>query len=209
MYRHETLVFFLGGYDLEMVTIRQLLLELAPERFYDKQLSWGAKASAYVQEVAQTLSRGLTPVFVELVHDLGLKPTQFLVVDHHGERAGEHKPTSLHQVFDLFGLPPERWTRWYDLVVANDRGYIPALVEMGATPEEIVTVRAADRAAQGINPAEEAAGERAVVHAETYVNGMVTVVRLSHSRTATVTDRLEPALGGRGYKNLLVYCQIR
>src|SRR5206468_363971 len=125
---------------------------------------------------------------------------------HHGERAGEHKPTSLHQVFDLLSLPPERWTRWYDLVAANDRGYIPALVEMGATPEEIVTVRAADRAAQGITPAEEAAGEHAVVHAEMYAHGLLTVVRLEHSRTAAVTDRLQPELGGRGYKNLLVYC---
>lgn len=206
MQRHDTLVFFLGGYDLEMVTIRQLLLEVAPKQFYDKQLSWGAKASAYSQEVTQTLSCGLTPVFVELMQDLDLQPTQFLVVDHHGERAGEQKPTSLHQVFELLGLPPERWTRWYDLVAANDRGYIPALVEMGATPEEVVTVRAADRAAQGITPAEEAAGERAVAHAETCANGMITAVRLPHSRTATVTDRLHPALGGKGYHNLLVYC---
>jgi len=32
------------------------------------------------------------------------------------------------------------------------------------------------------------------------------VVCLSHCRTATVTDRLQPELGGPGYANLLVYC---
>ncbi|MGH8007323.1 MAG: hypothetical protein ACREQ3_09965 [Candidatus Binatia bacterium] len=33
----NALVFFLGGHDLEMITIRDLLLEVAPDRFYDKQ----------------------------------------------------------------------------------------------------------------------------------------------------------------------------
>lgn len=203
---HHTLVFFLGGYDLEMVTIRDILLEVAPDGFYDKGLAWGAKASAYRQEITETLACGLTPVLVELTNDLPLKPTQFLEVDHHGERAGENRATSLHQVFDLLGLPSDRWTRWFELVAANDRGYIPAMMEMGATQEEIGKARTADRAAQGITLEEEAEGERAVVHAETIANGMLTVVRLPHSRTATVTDRLQPELGGAGYTNLLVYC---
>jgi hypothetical protein len=106
----------------------------------------------------------------------------------------------------LLCLPPERWTRWFDLVAANDRGYIPALVKIGATREEISKVRTAGRVAQGITPKEEAEGERAVAHAKTIANGMLTVVRLPHSRTATVTDRLQPELGGAGYENLLVYC---
>jgi hypothetical protein len=201
----NALVFFLGGHDLEMVTIRDLLLGVAPERFYDKRLAWGAKASAYRQELSETLVRGLTPVFVELANDLNLDPALFLEVDHHGERAGENRPTSLHQVFDLLKLPPERWTHWFDLVAANDWGYIPAMVEVGASQEEIIQVRAADRAAQGITPEEDAEGEQAVAHAEILANGALTVVHLLHSRTATVADRLQPELGGPGYKNLLVY----
>ena len=200
----NALVFFLGGHDLEMVTIRDLLLEAVPERFYDKELVWGAKASAYREEITETLARGFTPVFVELVNDLGLDPAQFLVVDHHGERAGENQPTSLHQVFNLLGLSPECWTRWFDLVAANDWGYIPAMVEMGATREEIIKVRAADRAAQGITPEEEAEGARAIARTELLAQGALTVVHLPHSRTATVTDRLQTELGGPGYQNLLV-----
>lgn len=200
------LVFFLGGHDLEMVTIRDLLLEIAPDRFYDKGLAWGGKASAYRQEISETLARRLTPVFIELANDLNLDLALFLEVDHHGERAGENQPTSLHQVFDLLRLPPERWTRWFDLVAANDRGYISTMVEIGATREEILAIRAADRAAQGITPKEEAEGEQAVACAEILAHGALTLVHLPHSRTATVADRLQPELGGPGYQNLLVYC---
>jgi len=202
----ENLVFFLGGRDLEMVTIRDLLQEVAPGRFYDKALTWGAATSAYQQEITETLVCGLTPVCVELADDMDLASSRVIFVDHHGEHAGEDQPTSLHQVFDLLGLPYERWTRWFELVAANDRGYIPALVAMGATREEIVKVRAADRAAQRITPEEEAAGEHAIALAKTIANGRLTVVHLSHSHTATVTDRLQPELGGPGYENLLVYC---
>jgi len=202
----EHLVFFLGGRDLEMATIRDLLQEVAPGRFYDKALAWGAAASAYRQEILATLAGGLTPVLVELADDLDLTPTRTIVVDHHGARAGAHQPTALHQVFALLGLPGKRWNRWFELVAANDRGYIPAMIERGATLEEIVRVRAADRAAQGITPAEEAAGEQAVAQAETLAGGLLTVVHLPHARTATVTDRLQPELGGAGYHNLLVDC---
>ncbi len=203
--QNEPLVFFLGGYDLEMVTIRDLLHQVAPERVHDKRLAWGAKASAYAEEIRQALEQDFTPVLVELVDDLGLDATTILVADHHGERAGERQPTSLHQIFALLGLPPEGWTRWFELVAANDRGYISALIEMGATLEEIVEVRAADRAAQGITPEEETAGARAVAQAQTVANGRLTIVRLPHARTATVADRLQPELGGPGYQNLLVY----
>ncbi len=206
MQQPDTLVFFLGGHDLEMVTIRDLLVEVAPDRLYDKGLSWGAKASAYREEITQTLARGFTPVLVELSDDLNLTPGQCLIVDHHGEQAGENKPTSLHQVFALLRLPPGRWTRWLELVTANDRGYVPAMLEGGASQEEIIQVREADRAAQGITPEEEAVGARAVATAENSADGLLTIVHLPHSRTATVADRLQPELGGPGYKNLLVYC---
>ncbi len=197
-------VFFLGGRDLEMATIREFLAEHAPGRFHDRELSWGAKTSDYREEIEACLFAGETPVLVELKDDLGLDPMRVVVVDHHGERAGADRPTSLHQVFDLLGLPPAKWTRWFDLVSANDRGYIPEMLEIGASREEIVKVRSADRAAQGITPEEETEAERAMQSAETLAGGMLTVVRLPHTRTATVADPLGPALGGPGYKNLLV-----
>lgn len=37
------LIFFLGGHDLEMLAIRELLEEYAPGSFFDKGLSWGGQ----------------------------------------------------------------------------------------------------------------------------------------------------------------------
>lgn len=205
MPKPDTLVFFLGGQDLEMRTIRELLEETVPGRWHDKKLGWGAKASAYSEEIERTLDAGCLPVLIELVNDIELMEEQCLVVDHHGERAGTEQPTSLHQVFSLLDLPPSRWSRWFDLVAANDRGYIPALVAMGATQEEIVRVRQADRIAQGITPAEEQAGAEAAAHIEVVADGALAIAHLPHARTATVVDCLQPELGGRGYPNILVY----
>ncbi|MBK9316283.1 MAG: hypothetical protein IPM55_18875 [Acidobacteria bacterium] len=144
------LVFFLGGRDLEMVTIRDLLGETSHGGCHDKALSWGARASAYRTEIAETIAAGKTPVLIELENDLGLQEDEFINIDHHGARAGREAPTSLHQVFALLDLPADKWTRWHQLVAANDRGYIPEMLAEGATPEEIRQVRAADRQAQGI-----------------------------------------------------------
>lgn len=197
------LVFFLGGSDLEMQTIRGLLEETAPLHFHDKHLGWGARASAYGKEIGEALAAGRTPVLVELEDDLGLDRARVVVVDHHGARAGSDQPTSLHQVFGLLGLPAEGWTRWFALVAANDRGHIAEMLRLGARAEEIRRVRAGDRAAQGISLEEERAGEEAVRHAETLAQGRLTLVRLAHAHTATVTDRMDPTLGGPGFENLV------
>ena len=156
--RHD-LVFFLGGHDLEMDTIRELLERRAAGRWHDRGLAWGARASAYREEIEAALAAGETPVLVELEDDVGLDGRCVVIVDHHGESAGAERPTSLEQVFAWLALPPGEWTRWHELVAANDRGYIPALVEAGASIEEIREVRAADRGAQGITEAEERAAQ--------------------------------------------------
>lgn len=70
----DRLVFFLGGRDLEMVTIRALLQAHAPTMFHDKGLAWGARASAYQGEIESALAEGKTPVLIELENDLGLDP---------------------------------------------------------------------------------------------------------------------------------------
>jgi hypothetical protein len=78
--------------------------------------------------------------------------------------------------------------RWMELVAANDARYIPGMLALGATQEEIDRVRAFDRAAQGITPAQEAEGLRAIGEKE--VSGRLTVVRMAHSKTACAADRL-------------------
>jgi hypothetical protein len=195
------LAFFLGGHDLEMLTIRDLIAEVAPQRLFDKDLRWGAKASAYRAEIGDAVARGLEPVLVELEDDLRI-PSAHIVVDHHGDRAGAETPTSLHQVFDLLRLPRSRWTRHFDLVAANDRGHIRELRRIGASEDEIRRIRAADRAAQGITPEDERWGEQALRDATLLANGQLLVVRLPHARTAVVADRVE--MDRQAPENLLV-----
>ena len=175
------MVVMLGGYDAEMLAIADACRE-AGVAICDKHLGWGAAASAYQEEIAQAISEGKTPVLVELSLDIEL-PETAIVVDHHNENAG--KQASILQVLDLLGIEPTRRQR---LIAANDCAYIPGMLALGATPEEVAEVRLADRAAQGITPEQEREAERAIAAAQV-VNG-VTIIKMAHSKTATVCDRL-------------------
>ncbi len=177
----NNMVVMLGGADAEMAEIRRVL-EAEGIAFCDKGLGWGAAASAYSDEIAQAASEGKQVVLVELTRDINL-PQGTIEVDHHGDRSSE--PASILQVLSLLGLEP---TRMQLLLAANDSGFIPAMLAQGATAEEVAAVRLLDRQAQGITPEQEAEAERAIAELEV-ING-ITVVRMSHSKCATVTDRL-------------------
>lgn len=198
----------LGGHDLEMLEIGELgRAQLGALHVHDRGLPWhAAKASAYRAEIESALSDGRTPVLVELQPDL---PPDLLdrcrLVDHHGDLAGAARPTSLEQVFDLLGLPAAAWTRRHALVAANDRGWIPELRAMGASAAEIAAIRAEDRAAQGVAPAEEAAAARALAGREVVLGGSLLLVRLPHARTSPVFDALaQEALAGQPPDTLVV-----
>lgn len=195
--------FLLGGTDLEMVTIRQLL-EQHHQPLSDAGLSWGAKASAYAPLLPTLQAQGYRPVFIELENDLTDPPPEALWIDHHNDRAGAEQPTALEQVFQLLQRPAAEWSRYYDLVVANDRGYLPALQQLGATVAEMQAIRAADRQAQGVTAADEVAALKALNQLEYAAEGALTVAYLPTSRTSPLVDRLDPQLGGSGYRNLLV-----
>src|SRR3989338_4657623 len=97
----------------------------------------------------------------------------------------------MRQVYDLLGQPQlsSATMRWLELIAANDAGYIPAMVALGATETEIAQVRCADRKAQGVTEAEEREAISALSNARRFEDGTV-VVRMRHARCATVTDRL-------------------
>nr|WP_294577416.1 hypothetical protein [uncultured Rhodopila sp.] len=197
--------FLLGGADLEMAEIRSLLDRHAADRVEDRRLAWGATLSAYRTELLAALAAGETPVAIELPDDLppGLfDRDRMRVVDHHGERAGADKPTSIEQVFALLGLPAAEWTRWLALVAANDRDHVAGMLAAGASAGEIAAVRAADRRAQGVTEADEAEAVRAIA-ARRQDGGLTVVETVSHTSSA-IADRMMPALGGPGYRRLLV-----
>lgn len=200
--------FFLGGHDLEMLTIRELLSEtVASEQIFDRSLSWGARVSAYQEEIFAVWEQGFVPVLIELEPDVPV-PAASIIIDHHGERAGIDQPTSLEQIFGLLKLPQAMWTRHMSLVAANDRGHIAAMLELQASAEELAAIRAADRRAQGITETDERQARDAIQQLQITANGLLTVVTLPHSHSSAVTDFLDPALGGCGFKNLVVCTPI-
>lgn len=200
---HTTDLYLLGGHDLEMLTLRTLLEE-SGIACVDKNLSWGAKAGAYADEIGKALAGKRTPVAVELADDLAPDISRQVVwIDHHNERAGAEKPGSLRQVFDRLGLPEESWSRHYALVAANDTGHVQGMLALGAGMEEMRAIRAADRAAQGATAEEEQQAQVAVAQREQTPFDL-DIVRLPHDRASIVADLLEPALGGNGASNLLV-----
>lgn len=201
--------FFLGGRDLEMVTIHQILIESGIALVHDHSLNWGARTSAYRDEIQASVDAGRVPVLIELNDDLGFgrqaAEQNVVVIDHHGDRAGRDSKTSLEQVFELLKLPQEKWTRRLDLISANDRGHVVAMQRLGATRDEMLEIRAKDRQAQGITADEEESGRRAVDARKSYRSGTLTVVSLPHARTAVVTDLLSAELDGPGYRNLAIF----
>jgi hypothetical protein len=178
--KDNNIVVFCGGYDAEMIEIIKVCRENGIE-VIDKHLGWGASIDSYKDEIEVSVAAGKTPVLIELSGADQVAGT--IVVDHHNENAG--KPASILQVLDLLGIEPSRKQQ---LIAANDTGYIPGMLAMGATAEEVAKVRLLDRSAQGITPEQEAEAKRAIA-AATAVNG-VTIVKMSHSKTATVCDRL-------------------
>ncbi len=202
-------VFFLGGADAEMRRIAEVLKEAGAE-YHDAGLGWGAKASAYGNAIVEVARADKTPVLVELEVDCDL-PEEVIVINHHGDWAD--KPPAILQVLNLLGKKPSRWDL---LVAANDAAWFPGLRDemeipgMGclfpaATAEEMAQVRAADRAAQGITPEQEQEAERALA-APVEKIGDIRVIRMSHSKTAPVGDRLaiEALAAGRPIPQYLV-----
>lgn len=177
----DNLHFFLGGADAEMVAIKELL-DKQGVAYSDAKLAWGASTSKYGDEIEKVVKEGKTPVIVELAIDSDI-PESTINVDHHNENTG--KPASILQVCELLGVQP---TRKMQLIAANDSGYIPAMLELGASKEEIAQIRYLDRAAQGITPEQEKQAEEAIAGAREVCG--VTVIKMAHSKTATVTDRL-------------------
>ena len=193
--------FFLGGHDLEMLTIRSLLEEAGlGKAIHDAGLSWGAKASAYRADLERATASGDSPVLVELTDDLepSFDRSRWLIVDHHNDRAGRDQPSSLRQVHDLLSQAGGEWavpawSRHHDLVAANDIAHVAGLRDLGATREEIVGIRDADRAAQGVMESDEAAARQALKTARKL--GEHLIVETTSNRTSPVTDFLLPEYG--------------
>ncbi len=52
---NRSFALFLGGHDLEMVEIGRLLVGRQDVAVFDRKLQWGAKASAYLDDIMHAL----------------------------------------------------------------------------------------------------------------------------------------------------------
>lgn len=200
--KHKSQLFLLGGQDLEMQTIRQLLEQKGFENitvsknfnsiscFADKHLTWGAKLEHY----SEFLSFSGKIFGIELIEsDKIVIPDNYTRIDHHNDWS--HKPSSLQQICEILDVP---LNRYFKLVAANDSGYIPAMEAIGATPEEIKKIRRADRAAQGVTIIDEELAEQSIKDNLLKKDGILIVKSLT-PKFSTITDRLYPT------KRLLIY----
>ena len=173
--------FFLGGNDLEMQEIKKILSENSVS-FEDKNLCWSASASAYAEEIKKSIKNGFTPVLVELKKDISeYLFAKCLVVDHHDAYVG--RPASLLQVLKMLNLQP---TRQQLLIAANDSGYIPAMLAIGASRQEVEEIRLMDWNAQNIS--EELIAEAMNAYEAKKIKNGVFVIDMEHFCFAPVTD---------------------
>ncbi|SEJ81785.1 hypothetical protein SAMN05192553_1182 [Cyclobacterium xiamenense] len=175
----------LGGYDLEMLEIRKLLVAHEGS-FLDAGLNWDtAKWDAYrnepyLSQIHRAFETGRQVFGIELrgeaIEGCGL-------IDHHNEL--QHLPSAIEQVASLMSLELDRRQQ---LVAANDKGYIPAMMEMGATQEEIDEIRRADRIVQGVTEEEEKRAELDIIKGER-VDDLL-VIGTGLSRFSPISDKL-------------------
>lgn len=200
--------FFLGGDDAEMREIKSML-DKHGYKYHCKGLQWGeeCKASSYEGELLTYGPKWYgdehpnyiggadhrpIPVLIELEVDCET-PSSSVVVDHHGERAGEMP--ALQQVCKLIGVTP---TRRQDLIGVVDAGYVHGLEAIGASKEEIRVFLGAsensDTLGQMIQETEKHPkeiiyeAERAIREAETV--GDLVIARCNHNTTSPITSRL-------------------
>ncbi len=184
-------LFLLGGYDLEMLTIKQLLEGRVGCVVLDKHLQWhNARLSAYQNELRQFPDSVIYGI--ELKEDVPL-PRNYVRIDHHN--GCSNKPSALEQVAQVLGVALNRCQQ---LVAANDRGYIPAMQALSASAEEIADVRRLDREAQGVSDEDELLAEQSIAKNRSHCGGLIVVKALT-PRFSPICDRLFP------YHRLLVY----
>lgn len=195
-------VFLLGGKDAEMQHIKSIL-DKKNIPYIDKWLGRWAKVEDYAEEIKQLVSEGKQAVAIELAGAGEWEYADVISIDHHGERA--HEKAAILQVMETLGMETSLEDR---LIAANDNAYIPGmkkvLEEEGVADifeqeKMIRAIRLKDRQAQGITVEQETQAQEAVNQNEKLLDWSLIIVRLPHSKCATVTDRLFGQ-----YKNLLV-----
>jgi|GEM_PF-414466 len=184
-------IFFLGGLDLEMLEIKNILEE-KNLTIINRELSWGAKLSDYKDELSKEddSTKKQTYVFIELEMDDKhlLEGKEYKIIDHHNEQS--HKKSSLEQLIEFLNTElgiEVAFTRYRQLIAINDVKHIKGMQEADASESEIAEIRAADRKAQGITESEEALAKESVKSFKRD-DGLITTIKAQTDRFSAITD---------------------
>lgn len=189
-------LFIVPNNDGEAVEIQKLLRDNGCEFLVTNQ-PWGASWESLEPDILDKIYH-----FNGIVYGIELSGhTQMLKcvnIDHHKYDNDDRRNilSSLEQVANIIKV---NLTEYQKAVSDNDKGYIDLMVANEYSQEIIDAVRLQDRIAQGITREHEDLAIEAIKCAVEYDN--LTIVKLQHSKCATVTDRLY----GK-YKNLLIIC---
>lgn len=176
-------LFFLGGHDLEMLEIKKLLIQHKKE-FVDHDLAWdNATWKDYSDEILNPENKGKTFVGIELFDKENI-PEGATDIDHHSFNSD--RESSIEQVAELLNI---KLSHWQELVAANDRGYIPAMIERGATSDEIFKIRMQDRKSQGVTKEDEQLAEESIKE-NLKTNQGFTLVKSLTNKFSPIKDRL-------------------
>ena len=203
----NTMAFVVPKNDAEAVRIGEILTYKTNKevKVLVTAQTWGASWENLEKSIKEELE---TLQHSHQIYGVELKGTPLFSganIDHHyydGDDRSNEK-TSLEQVAELIGYKLSLEDMF---ISANDKAYIPGMYALGealAMPQEEIAkvvskVRTLDRAAQGISQEQESIAEEAIAKKEV-LNENSYLVRMSHSKTSTVCDRLFGT-----YKNLLI-----
>ena len=192
--------------DLEAKTIIEMLAREG-EKYLVTGQTWGASWEKLEEEIKKELKEALENGTEVYGIELQGNSNGAINIDHHiyGEDDRRNPKSSIEQVADILG---KELTLDEQFVSANDKGYIPAMEELGEklkiNPQDIkeiiANIRMRDRETQGITSKQEAQAEEAIKKlGELKEKRNYISIDLPHSKTSTVTD----SLYGK-YDNLLV-----
>ena len=164
-------VFLLGGGDLEMKTIKDILKKSSDYVMVDKDLKWDdALLSKYEDELVQYSSDDYKIYGIELRADITV-PKNYIRIDHHNDL--QNMPSALEQIGKII---QHELTDEEKLIVANDKGYYPGMKEyLDKTYPEMTEedkkcmmyeIRKRDRAAQGVTEEQEEKAKEFYMYSE-------------------------------------------
>jgi hypothetical protein len=188
--KSTTRLWVLASNDLEAIEISKLLKSHGETVCVSKQ-PWGATWRGLESEIKRALEQFRQEHPEGQIFGIELRGRNRFGardIDHHRYSDCDRSSilSSLEQVAALLGVELNRWQK---LIAANDRGYSPAMIATGATPEEVEQIRAADRSAQGLTPEDE---ERAELDIRTRAEWRAckVLVLCLHRPTSAHSDRL-------------------